>query len=195
MVDVYNIERVDSAYVYKWTDWSNGKYYIGVHNGKDKNYLGSGVIFKKAYSKRPWAFTREILFTGSYEDCLSVEEKELTFVDAANNNRYYNLSNSVGSKGRTQGKEERLRKSKALTGRKFSEQHKQNLSLSHKNRDKSTYKRGDVTKRVYCEYLDSEFNSIKELALALEISASYVCNILKGRKNNNYGIKYIYDAR
>lgn len=195
MVDVYNIERVNYPYVYKWTDWSNGKYYIGVHNGKDKKYLGSGVIFKKAYNKRPWAFTREIIFAGSYQDCLSIEEKELVAVDAANNNRYYNLSNSIGLKGRIQSEEEKLKKSESLKGRQFSKKHLKNLSLAHKNRDKSTYKIADVTKNVYCDYLNNEFDSVKDLALALGISASYVSNMLKGRKNNKYGIKYIYDAR
>lgn len=192
MVDVYNIERATSAYVYKWTDWSNGKYYIGVHNGKDKNYLGSGVLFKNAYNKRPWAFTREVLFTGDYKKCISFEEKTLTSVNAAQNKMYYNLSNTAsGCSGRVMSDEEKLKRSKALKGVKKSKSAKLNMSIAHSKRDKSTYKNGDVTKTVYCDYLNKEFNSVKDLANELNKSSSYISNILKGRKNNIYGIKYV----
>ena len=196
MVDVYNIERSEQPYVYRWTDWSNGKYYVGVHNGKDSNYLGSGILFKKAYNKRPWAFTRELLFVGNYDDCIEIEEQLLSFIDAANNNLYYNLSNSAsGCSGRKMSDEEKLKRSLALKGVKKSKEARTNMSLAHKHRDKSTYKNGDVTKSVYCEYIDKEFNSVKQLAKELGKSSSYISNMLKGRKNNIYGIKYIYDAR
>ena len=196
MVDVIFIERSKQPYVYQWTDWSNGKYYVGVHNGKDKNYLGSGVLFKKAYSKRPWAFTRTLLFVGPYEKCLKFEEKTLSSVDAANNKLYYNLSNSAsGSTGRKMSYEERLKRSSSLKGIKKSKEARVNMSVAQKQRDKSTYKSGDITKSVYCKKIDKSFNSIKELAEELGKSPSYISNMLKGRKNNIYGIKYIYDAR
>jgi len=83
------------GYVYRWTDSSNGKKYIGSHNGKDNNYKGSGKRFKLAYNKRPECFTREILYTGP--DYIELEGFILEIEDVKNNDSYYNLSNQSGS--------------------------------------------------------------------------------------------------
>ena len=42
---------------------------------------------------------------------------------------------------------------------------------------------------VYCNYLDKEFNSIKECAEALGISQPTASNMIAGRSKNKYGIK------
>jgi len=55
------------GFVYRWTDSSNGMYYVGSHKGDiDYGYVGSGKRFKPAYNKRPKAFEREILYTGEH---------------------------------------------------------------------------------------------------------------------------------
>lgn len=62
------------GYVYKFTNLVNGNYYIGSRCGKNKNYSGSGLIFRKAKenasqirlkmsikskgSKKPWVSKR-----------------------------------------------------------------------------------------------------------------------------------------
>lgn len=51
-----------NGFVYRWYDHSNGKFYIGSHKGNPNDgYLGGGVLFRRAYAKRPESFTREIM--------------------------------------------------------------------------------------------------------------------------------------
>jgi hypothetical protein len=83
-----------TGFVYKWIDSSNDMYYIGSHKGTvDDGYIGSGVHFNRAYSKRPEMFSREILYTG--EHYLELEEFILEELDAANDNMSYNLKNTA----------------------------------------------------------------------------------------------------
>lgn len=69
-----------SYIVYKTTNMKNGKIYVGIHNDKDQNYLGSGKYLNEAisfYGKS--SFTRETLFSGlTLEDAL---KKEAEIVD------------------------------------------------------------------------------------------------------------------
>ena len=83
-----------SGFVYKWIDSSNGMYYIGSHKGcANDGYIGSGVHFNRAYSKRPEVFSREILYTG--EHYIELEEFILEELDAMNDSMSYNLKNSA----------------------------------------------------------------------------------------------------
>ena len=51
-----------NGFIYKWTDSTNNKTYVGSHLGTlDDGYTGSGTKFMPAYEKRPESFTREIL--------------------------------------------------------------------------------------------------------------------------------------
>ena len=43
-------------------------------------------------------------------------------------------------------------------------------------------------KRVYCEHLDREFDSIRECADAVGLSSAVVSNMIAGRQRNRYGI-------
>jgi 6-phosphogluconolactonase (cycloisomerase 2 family) len=85
------------GFVYEWTNIINNMKYIGSHKGSEHdNYVGSGIIFRRAYRKHGKEnFAREILYRGS--DYKNVETEKLNEVDAANNPLYYNLKNeSVG---------------------------------------------------------------------------------------------------
>ena len=86
------------GFVYKWTDSSNGKSYIGSHHGKiDDGYIGSGIAFKRAYNKRPECFTREILeYNNLADDPYVTYGLEQKYLDQVHNihldESYYNLS-------------------------------------------------------------------------------------------------------
>lgn len=82
-----------SGFVYKWTDSTNGKMYIGSHRGHiDDGYVGCGIYFARAYKSRPESFSREILYVG--DKYREEEERILLELDCANSKDYYNLKNS-----------------------------------------------------------------------------------------------------
>jgi hypothetical protein len=99
LYDRYASDRA-SAFVYQWTDSSNGMKYIGFHKGTiDDGYTGSGKHFKLAYKKRPACFSREIIATGSIDEMLELETFILEEIDSisklANNPNYYNMQANV----------------------------------------------------------------------------------------------------
>jgi hypothetical protein len=66
---------VKEYYVYCVTNLLNGRKYIGSHAGfVDDNYLGSGVIIKKAISKYGSRnFKKQILWVGEKEHMHNIE--------------------------------------------------------------------------------------------------------------------------
>jgi group I intron endonuclease len=202
-----------SGFVYRWYDSSNGMYYVGSHKGTvDDGYIGSGKRFSYAYSKRPECFTREIFYVG--EDYRELEEFILDTIDAKSNPAYYNLVN--GSFNCKFSKEQREKISNSLRGKKASKEAREKMSASRTGEKNHFYGRthseetrrkiseankgnyiGDEAmqhawnaskKRVYCEYLDQEFESIKLCAEAVGLSAAVVSNMIAGRQRNRYGI-------
>lgn len=80
------------GFVYKWINTRNGKWYIGSHKGSvDDGYVGSGVIFRKAYKKHKDYFIREIIYLGP--DFREVEDLILKTLDAESDRNSYNVSN------------------------------------------------------------------------------------------------------
>ena len=101
-----------SGFVYKWVDSSNKMYYIGSHKGSPNDeYIGSGVHFSRAYSKRPEMFSREIMYNGV--DYRELEEFILEELDAAKDPMSYNLKNSaIGGHMGAEGIEKMRKKQK-----------------------------------------------------------------------------------
>ena len=70
-------------YIYKITNKINGKWYIGKHNGKDPNYMGSGKLLKRAIDKHGSEnFEKVILESCSSEKELN--EREIYWIDSTN---------------------------------------------------------------------------------------------------------------
>lgn len=88
----------NKPYIYRKQIITTGKYYIGKHNGSNKNYRGSGIDYLvdyKLYVKdRSIDLVEEIL---EYVDDVSIlNEREiywLEYFNAANNPLYYNKTN------------------------------------------------------------------------------------------------------
>jgi len=87
-------------YVYKTTNLITGRIYVGQHNGKTKNYLGSGTILKKAFKKYGKKnFKKEILEECSTKEDLCEKEKYwIKYYDAKNPEIGYNIKDG-GSYG------------------------------------------------------------------------------------------------
>ena len=182
-----------TGFVYRWNDTSNGMYYVGCHKGTpDDGYVGSGVHFKNAYNKRPEAFVREILYKG--DNFIELEEFILITLDAANDKKSYNLKNSaIGGNtlnGRPMSKigRENLSKSKLgpknpMYGVKISDSHRQKLCEARKGG------KNPAAIKIYCEYLNKEFQTIQDAAFELGLSKSYCSRMLNGIQNNKYGLK------
>ena len=63
-----------NSFVYCWTDHATSKLYVGFHKGNpDDGYICSSKHMKKEYKARPQDFTRQIIATGTYEDCRNFE--------------------------------------------------------------------------------------------------------------------------
>jgi hypothetical protein len=83
------------GFVYLWLNQRNGMKYVGSHKGReDDGYIGSGVNFLKAYT--PECFERIILeYCKNSSNIKEIEEKWLSFFDAAHNPNFYNRTNSA----------------------------------------------------------------------------------------------------
>lgn len=89
-----------SYILYKTTNMINGKYYVGVTNGNNPFYKGSGTALKAAFKKYgKSSFKRETLEEFLTEDDAFRRESEVVNIDFVNNPSTYNIK--VGGKGGT----------------------------------------------------------------------------------------------
>lgn len=78
--------------VYKTTNLVNGKFYIGVHNGSDDKYLGSGSVLKEAIKKYGKAcFIRETILSFDTSEEAYEYEKSLITDDLIMSSDCYNI--------------------------------------------------------------------------------------------------------
>jgi hypothetical protein len=110
---------VEDGFVYIWYNKSNGKKYIGVHKGHpDDGYICSSKLMLEDYNKNSDAFHREIIYTGKFQDAISLECELLKDVNAKKNLEYYNMHNGDGNFYRTSWTQESKNKvSKSLKGK------------------------------------------------------------------------------
>lgn len=87
-----------SYIIYKTTNTLNGKYYIGVSNGRNPNYLGSGRVLKSAvkeYGRQN--FVRETLEVFDTEEEAYLREAQLVDETIVADRNSYNIGK--GGKG------------------------------------------------------------------------------------------------
>jgi|TARA_B110000971_G_C19921434_1_gene459382 hypothetical protein len=84
--------------IYKTTNTINNKYYIGVHNGNDKWYKGSGTALKRAIKLHGGEnFVTETLEECTTEQEAFVREAELVTEELVKDRNCYNIK--LGGKG------------------------------------------------------------------------------------------------
>ena len=139
-----------TAFLYKWTELSTGKWYIGSRTRKNchplDGYICSSKIVKPLIQENPNNWNREILCIGTPEYIVDLESKILVAFDAKYNSMSFNLHNGDGKftfSGATHSSEtkEKLKKvvvslekrrrlSSSRIGTKLSDLTKQKMSLS-----------------------------------------------------------------
>lgn len=133
--------------IYKVTNKINSKYYIGMHKTENinDNYLGSGKLIIQSVKKYGRDnFTKEILFVFDNEADMILKEKELVTWDLVESENCYNQT--VGGTGgpiwlgRKHSQETKDKLSNSHKGKLFSEEHKQALRISARNRKSSNRK-------------------------------------------------------
>jgi group I intron endonuclease len=151
---------MSTGFVYKWINTRSGKWYIGSHKGSvDDGYVGSGVIFRKAYKKHKDYFIREVIYIGP--DFREIEDLILKTLDAESDRNSYNVSNyAIGGtrhfhtskkakermaaagrsqKGKVVSQEAREKIRQKLLGTKASDETKKKLSEMRKGEGNSFF--------------------------------------------------------
>ena len=208
--------------IYKVTNKINNKIYIGMDSKNDPNYLGSGLIIKKAvlkYGKDN--FIKEIIETCDTKEILS--EREIFWINyfnSTNPNIGYNLSE--GGKGGNLGEKVNKLISEALKGKTkeymkgnsyrkglpapnkgkhMSEEQKEKLrkpkTKDQKIKMSATQKKmaeegKGACKKIICLTNNKIYKSIIEAATELNLHAPLISNVLKGKKKTTGGYKFIY---
>jgi len=143
------------GFVYMWTNTKNNKKYIGSHHGReDDGYVGSGVLFKRAYKIHKDYFKREILEYNVLLDDISatyeLEQKYLDMIEDIHlNEEYYNLSSYAAhyggwNKGLTKETDERLMR-KSISSKGISPWNKDKSGLQCHD-DNTKYAIGQASK-------------------------------------------------
>jgi hypothetical protein len=89
------------AYLYRWTENSSGKWYVGSRYAKgchpNDGYICSSRLVKPLIKTNPEAWTREILVIGLPEYIRDIEARYLVFLNADKSEMSFNKSNGNGS--------------------------------------------------------------------------------------------------
>lgn len=190
------------------------------------NYKSSPHFFAAIQKYGWDNFEHNILFTNlTKEEACNKEQELIKFYNSMDRNFGYNSTSggetftmneetkekiSQALKGNKNGlgkpcSEEKKKKiSEAQKGRKFSEEHKKKLSEAAQKRHvpcseekkKKLSKNYPNKKPVYCEELDQIFESVQECGRQLDISATNISKICKGKGKTakGYHFKYYNDT-
>ena len=158
--------------IYKTTNKTNGKFYIGKHETKNINdsYMGSGRVLKdaiKKYGKEN--FIKEILFVFETREEMNQKEKDLITEDFVNRNDTYNVG--VGGEGGSHFK-----------NKKHTDETKQRLSLKAREQRHTLETRNKI----------SENNKNREITDSFRLKMK---KIATGRKKTEEERRKIGDAR
>ena len=135
-------------YVYKWTELSTGKWYIGSRTAKgchpDDGYVCSSKIVRPLIQANPSDWRREILFSFDGEEhqkmTVAIEATLLQQLDAKNDPISYNRHNGDGvfsNAGNTPSEETKAKIGEAGRGKRRSEETKVKISAANEGKKRS----------------------------------------------------------
>jgi hypothetical protein len=149
--------------IYKITNTTNGKIYIGKHQTDNPNdgYMGSGKYIKAAIKKHGKEnFTKEVLHVFETEAEMNIKEKELITEEFVSRNDTYNAG--VGGEGGPHFKGKRhspeSRKKMATFGKVLTEEARNKISEANRKR-----KFSEETKRKLSDIAKARYSGIKKV--------------------------------
>lgn len=121
------------AFLYKWTQHSTGMWYIGSRTAKnchpDDGYICSSKIVKPMIKETPTDWSREVLVIGEPLYIRELENKFLSYLNAATSAMSYNKTNADGKFiGKPHSEETKNKLRKAFLGSNHSEETKRLFS-------------------------------------------------------------------
>lgn len=202
-------------YIYRITNLTNGKTYIGQHKYKDLNdsYMGSGKLLWRAYKKYGKEnFTKEILYSKvQYQETVNDMEKFAIAKERALGKAEYNIADGgdgyCPNKGKHLSEETKRKMSESHKGKHFSEEHKEKLSKTKKGKpsnrkgkklgpfsEETKKKMSEAHKKVSEETKRkmSEAQKGKHLGPSSEEWKKKISEARKGKHWYNNGIKNIW---
>jgi hypothetical protein len=128
------------AYVYKWTELSTGKWYVGARGARgchpDDGYICSSKVVKPLILANPDGWKREILFTSEPDEVFFIEAKLLDELNAKDDPQSFNKHNGDGKwsmRGKQFSPEHREKMGAWQLGRKFEKSSIEKRSESRKD--------------------------------------------------------------
>jgi hypothetical protein len=164
-------QQEKDSFGYQWVRKSTGEFYRGIHKGDTEDgYAGSGTVFVSKFGGRtkascvdPSDWVRDVLFLGTYEECLLWESLVVTQREVENP-KCLNLvvggwhgktlsedtkrKLSESAKGKVLSEETKRKISEARTGKRLSEEAKR--KLSELNKGKNNFNYGKVRSEEHC---------------------------------------------
>ena len=172
------------GYIYKTTNLTNGRIYIGQHKGYfDSNYLGSGNVLRRALKKHGW-LNFKVEEIASAEDKKELDVLEIFYIKKYRKNHYlYNISD-----GGFGGKVYLVH---PMLGKKHSEETKKKMSQNRSGDKNPNYK------KPICQGADNPmFGKTHSQETRLKISQSrlgkknpFLSKLRKGKAPWNKGLK------
>lgn len=166
-----NTTQDKDTFGYQWVRKSTGEFYRGIHKGDTEDgYAGSGTVFVKKFGGRyktscvdPDDWVRDVLFIGTYDECLLWESLVVTEREVENP-KCLNLvvggwhgktlsedtkrKLSEANKGRIVSDDTRRKLSESRKGKKLSKETKEKLSKLNKGENNPNY--GKVRSEEHC---------------------------------------------
>lgn len=139
--DAFGNKGKQLDFLYKWTQLSTGKWYIGSRTAKrchpSDGYICSSKVVKTMIAENAQDWKREILIIGDPKYIRTLESKYLTLIDAKNESMSFNRDNANGkftTLGVKQNNEWLSKRVKKLTGLKKPEGFAERVGNFHRGK-------------------------------------------------------------
>lgn len=173
---------MNDSFVYCWTDHLSRKFYVGIHKGaEDDGYVCSSDLMLEEYEQRPNDFSREILFRGTWNECVTVEKNILCSANAAYSDRFYNQSNGGGVVWTPEIRDKASASSKAKWSRP---EYRQKIRESHKGKKHSEEQRRKKSEAMKKRWSDPEYRQKMSDAHKRRLADPEVRKSVSGRRHS-----------
>jgi len=160
------------AYVYKWTQTSTGKWYIGSRTAKgcspDDGYICSSKIVKPMIKENPDDWSRQVLCIGHPQDMYDLECKLLMSYDAAHNDMSFNRHNGG--------------KNFCNTGKQFSDEHREKIGAARTGEKHSDATREKISGALIGKTAGANNSMYKGIVIAHNRATGDIIEIIGGKR-------------